>query len=212
MGPDHVAIRHYLRRRGALSRERKDLHAPAFSADLEVLRDWRTGRSLIVVQAGKGRTDRASRGVAASCDDVYRAFASAEALIAWLPPGDMTGRVLEYDFREGGRYRIELSYSPDAPTGVGKSGERTDVSTGRFLRLSPGKRIVQSVEFESSDASFAGDMTITWSFEPSPTAGTQITVTAENVPPGISQADHDAGLRSSLENLAQFLTTTARGS
>ncbi|AUX40175.1 uncharacterized protein SOCE26_015740 [Sorangium cellulosum] len=124
--------------------------------------------------------------------------------MAWLPPESMTGGVLDYDFREGGRYRIELTYDEAAPSGAGKTTGRTDVSTGRFLSLEPGKRIVQSVEFESSDASFAGEMVMTWSFEPLP-AGTRITITAENVPPGISQADHDAGLRSSLENLARYL-------
>jgi hypothetical protein len=47
-------------------------------------------------------------------------------------------------------------------------------------------------------------MIMTWSFEAAG-AGTRVTITAENVPPGISQADHDAGLRSSLENLARYL-------
>jgi uncharacterized protein YndB with AHSA1/START domain len=146
------------------------------------------------------RTDTASRVVKAQPDTVYRAFASPEALIAWLPPGDMTGRVLDYDFREGGRYRIELTYRE----GVGKTTVRSDISAGHFLSLQPGRRIVQSVEFESEDASFAGQMVMTWSLEPA-REGTRVTITAENVPPGISQADHDAGLRASLENLARHL-------
>ncbi len=36
-----------------------------------------------------------------------------------------------------------------------------------------------------------------------------VTVTAENVPNGISRADHDAGLRSSLDNLAGFVEPQA---
>ena len=114
----------------------------------------------------------------------------------------MTGRALEYDFREGGRYRIELAYDQAAPLGTGKTTRGTDISTGRFPSLEPGKRIVQSVEFESADASFAGEMVITWDFERL-SEGTRVTITAENVPPGISKADHDAGLRESLENLAR---------
>ncbi|WP_437716079.1 SRPBCC family protein [Sorangium sp. So ce448] len=159
--------------------------------------------------AATGRTDTASLVVAARPDAVYRAFADPDALMAWLPPESMTGRVLDYDFREGGRYRIELTYDDAAPVGVGKTTGRTDVSTGRFLSLEPGKRIVQSVAFESSDASFAGEMVMTWSFESLP-AGTRITITAENVPPGISQADHEAGLRASLENLARYLSPPRR--
>ncbi|WP_437624685.1 SRPBCC domain-containing protein [Sorangium sp. So ce1151] len=154
--------------------------------------------------ASRGRTDTASIVVAARPDAVYRAFADPDALMAWLPPESMTGCVLGYDFREGGRYRIELTYDEAAPVGIGKTTGRTDVSTGRFLSLEPGKRIVQSVAFESSDASLAGEMVMTWSFEALP-AGTRITITAENVPRGISQADHDAGLRASLENLARYL-------
>ena len=45
---------------------------------------------------------------------------------------------------------------------------------------------------------------MTWSFEPTP-AGTRVTITEENVPARISQADHHEGLRASLENLARFV-------
>jgi len=124
--------------------------------------------------------------------------------MAWLPPGGMTGRALEYDFREGGRYRIELTYDAAARPGAGKTTERSDVSTGRFLTLQPATRIVQTVEFESNDSAFGGQMLMTWSFA-AVAEGTRVTITAENVPPGISKADHDEGLRASLENLANYL-------
>jgi uncharacterized protein YndB with AHSA1/START domain len=142
--------------------------------------------------------------IAATPERIYAAFSDASALMKWLPPGNMRGRALEYDFRAGGRYRIELSYADDAAGAVGKTSARTDVSSGRFLELEPGKRIVQTVEFESADAAFAGTMRMTWSLEPVAKA-TRVSITAEDVPPGISQADHDAGLRSSLENLAGYL-------
>ena len=139
----------------------------------------------------------------ASAEAIYAAFADPDALMAWIPPGTMTGRALEYDFRQSGRYRIELTYAEDSPTA--KTTGRTDVSTGRFLSLEPPRRIVWSVEFESTDDAFAGEMIMAWSFDPT-TNGTKVTVTVENVPPGISQADHDAGLRSSLENLAKHVS------
>lgn len=120
----------------------------------------------------------------------------------WLPPAGMTGRGLEYDFRGGGRYRIELRYA-DETSAPGKTTGGTDITRGRFVELVPGRRIVQSVEFESSDPAFAGEMTMTWSFEAAP-GGALVTVTADNVPSGIRKADHDAGLRSSLDNLAGF--------
>ena len=150
------------------------------------------------------RTDRASLEIQASAEVLYAAFADPAKLMEWLPPGSMTGRALEYDFREGGRYRIALTYDDSAPAQAGKTRDRTDVSAGRFLCLEPNRRIVQSVEFESNDAAFAGEMMMTWSFEPMG-SGTLVTITAENVPEGIRREDHDAGLRSSLENLAKFV-------
>lgn len=155
--------------------------------------------------ASSDRIDRATIDVAASPDAVYAAFTDPAVLMRWLPPDTMRGRALAYDFREGGRYRIELTY--DDADAAGKTTERTDISSGRFVALEPGARIVQTVEFESSDAAFAGEMTMTWTFTPSP-RGTTVTVTAEDVPPGITAADHDAGLRASLQNLARHLTVS----
>lgn len=156
-----------------------------------------------------GRTDTASIVIAdVQTTDVFRAFVDPESVMAWLPPGNMSGRALEYEFHEGGRYRIELTYAGDSQTSPGKTSARTDVSSGRFLAVEPEKRIVQSVEFESDDAAFAGEMLLSWSFE-AVRDGTRVTITAENVPPGISEADHQAGLQSSLGNLARFLEEAA---
>jgi hypothetical protein len=66
--------------------------------------------------------------------------------------------------------------------------------------------------FESGDpdpstplrTGFAGEMIIAWSFRDTG-EGTEVGVTASNVPPGISRRDHEAGLASSLANLARFV-------
>ena len=129
------------------------------------------------------RSDAATRVIHASPDAIYRAFGSADALMLWLPPAGMTGRALEYDFQEDGRYRIELRYDEKRSTEAGKTTNRTDVTSGRFIELLPGRRITQSVEFESGDPAFAGDLTMTWSFDVAP-EGTAVTVTANNVPDG----------------------------
>lgn len=150
------------------------------------------------------RTDTATRLVQASPEAVYRAFVDPDALIAWLPPEGMSGRVLQFEPWEGGGYRIELALERDEPGVSGKTSERTDVTSGRFLALEPGRRIVQTVEFESGDPAFAGTMVMTWLIEPAP-GGSSVTVSAADVPSGISAADHEAGLASSLDNLARFL-------
>ena len=157
----------------------------------------------------QGRTDTASRHIAASPDAIYAALVDPEALMAWLPPKGMTGRALLFEPWVGGRYRIELSYDgADAPGGSGKSTAGSDISAGRFLALELGRRFVQSVVFESDDPAFAGEMLMTWTLEPA-SGGTRVTITAKNVPGGISAEDHQAGLASSLDNLARFLSSSA---
>ena len=47
-------------------------------------------------------------------------------------------------------------------------------------------------------------MTMVWDLAPTE-AGTEVTVTATNVPPGIDPADHQAGIASSLANLASHV-------
>jgi hypothetical protein len=47
-------------------------------------------------------------------------------------------------------------------------------------------------------------MVMTWQLEAAGD-GTEVTVIAADVPPGISQADHEVGIASSLANLATYV-------
>lgn len=71
------------------------------------------------------RIDSASRLVTAAPKTVYRAFAEPGALERWLPPGNMTGTMLQFDFREGGSYRMRLSYA-EPTQGPGKTSEAAE--------------------------------------------------------------------------------------
>jgi uncharacterized protein YndB with AHSA1/START domain len=135
---------------------------------------------------------------------LYDAFMSAEALVAWLPPHGMRGEIDRFDPRPEGGYRMTLTYERPGPGMRGKTTADADTVEVRFLELVPGERIVQAADFVSDDPGNAGTMTMTWSFADAP-GGTEVTVSVENAPPGISQADHEAGVRSSLENLAAFV-------
>lgn len=53
-----------------------------------------------------------SRIIAAPLEALYAAFMDPVALAAWLPPGEMAGRVHEFDARVGGGYRMSLFYLP----------------------------------------------------------------------------------------------------
>lgn len=149
------------------------------------------------------RADTASRWMNAPASRIYEAFATAAAMEQWLPPDGMSGEMLAFDFREGGFYRMRLRYTAphDAP---GKTSEDADEVAVRLVRLAVNRRIEQSITFESDDPRFAGVMRMSWDFEPLD-QGTRVTVRCENVPVGISAQDHEAGLQSSLANLARFV-------
>ncbi|MCD9025469.1 SRPBCC family protein [Cohnella silvisoli] len=153
--------------------------------------------------SSKKRTDSASRVIMSSPRTIYKAFVDPKALVSWLPPKGMIGHIYEFDARNGGAYRMSLTYVGTDHSTIGKTSEHADVVQGRFLELVPDERVVQLVEFESEDPAFAGTMTMTWSLAAVP-EGTEVTIVCENVPEGIRQDDHAAGLSSSLENLAAF--------
>jgi uncharacterized protein YndB with AHSA1/START domain len=50
---------------------------------------------------------------------VYRALLDARAVATWRVPTGMTSHVHEFDAREGGSFRISLTY--DAQAGTGKT-------------------------------------------------------------------------------------------
>jgi uncharacterized protein YndB with AHSA1/START domain len=149
------------------------------------------------------RTDRGTRVIAASPERVWAALIDPAALLAWLPPGEMTGRFERFEARPGGSYRMVLTY-PDASGAPGKATADSDIVEARFVDIVPGERVVQAVDFVSDDPANAGTMTMTWEV----TAvgdGTRVDIMARDVPDGISAADHAAGLASSLAKLAAYL-------
>lgn len=141
--------------------------------------------------------------IAASLDRVYAALVDPDALTAWLPPGGMTGRFDRFDARPGGSYRLVLTYA-DASSAPGKATADSDIVEARFVDIVPGVRVVQAVDFVSDDPAYAGTMTMTWTVTAEDT-GTRVDIRADDVPDGISAADHAEGLASSLANLAAYL-------
>src|SRR4051812_50044573 len=85
------------------------------------------------------RTDRGSRVMAAPPSRVWAALVDPEALAAWLPPGEMTGRFERFDARPGGSYRLVLTYS-DAAGAPGKAAADFDVVRARLVDILPRER------------------------------------------------------------------------
>jgi uncharacterized protein YndB with AHSA1/START domain len=133
---------------------------------------------------------------------VYRALLDARAVATWMVPTGMTSHVHEFDAREGGLFRISLTY--DAPTGTGKTTADSDTYHGRFVKLVTNERVVEVVEFETTDPALGGEMTITISLADAD-GGTDVLALHDRVPAGLPTADNEAGWRSSLANLAALV-------
>ena len=146
---------------------------------------------------------RISRRVNAPRSKVYRALLDPRAVAAWMVPTGMTSHVHAFDPREGGTFRISLTY--DAPTGAGKTTAHTDTHHGRFIELVPDEKVVEVVEFETADPALQGEMTITIALADAEGGGTQIHAVHERLPPGLSPADNETGWRSSLAKLAAYV-------
>ena len=149
------------------------------------------------------RTDRASRLIMAPADLVYRALVDPAMVVEWLPPRGARGSIDEFDPRPGGAFRMTLTFEDSSHT-KGKSTSKTDVVRGQFVELEANRRVTQRFAFDSADPAFAGTMTMTWTLEPQ-VEGTALAVTAEDVPVGIRAEDHEAGMASSLSNLAALI-------
>lgn len=149
-----------------------------------------------------GRTDSGSRLIAASPEQLYAAHLDPEAVAAWRPPQGMRAEIYRFDPRQGGGYRMAFIY--EGGETAGKSGDNADVFEALYLELAPNRRIVERVIFQSDDPAFAEPMTVTTTFTPE-AGGTRVTSTLENVSEAIGEADHQAGIASSLENLARYV-------
>jgi uncharacterized protein YndB with AHSA1/START domain len=135
---------------------------------------------------------------------VYQACLDPAAVALWRAPENMKGHVHVFDAREGGTFRMSLTYQDPEHSPGGKTSEDTDTFHGRFIELVPCEKIVEVIEFESRDPRFAGEMEITTSFTDTD-EGTEITVLCQDIPAGIRLEDNEMGCKSSLQNLAALI-------
>ncbi len=117
----------------------------------------------------------------------------------------MTCHVHTFDAREGGSFRISLTY--DAPTGIGKTSARTDTYHGRFVKLVPNEQIVEVDEFETEDPALRGDMAITITLTDRD-GGSDLLAVHDGLPPGLSPADNETGWQMALAKLAALVEGT----
>lgn len=147
---------------------------------------------------------RVDRHIRAPRAVVYQALIDPMAVATWRVPEGMTAHVHEFDAREGGCFRVSLTY--DASDATGKTGAQTDTYHGRFARLVPDEQVVEVLEFETADPELVGEMTITTTLADAD-GGTDVSIAYEGLPSGVSASDNEIGTRMALANLAELVET-----
>ena len=156
---------------------------------------------------GSMHSTRVYRHLNASRPAVYRALLDADAIATWRVPAGMSSQVHEFEAREGGSFRVSLTY--DTPDGTGKSAPHTDTYHGHFLKLVPNELVVEVFEFETADPALRGTMTMTTTLTDAD-GGTDVLVVHEGIPDSVPAADNETGTRMALANLALLVEANER--
>jgi uncharacterized protein YndB with AHSA1/START domain len=143
-----------------------------------------------------------SRHVRAPRSAVYRALLDAGAIARWRVPAGMSSHVHEFDAREGGSFRVSLTY--DTPSGTGKSASDTDTYHGHFAKLVPDEQVVEVFEFETADVALRGTMTMTTTLRDAD-GGTEVLIVHDGIPENVLAADNETGTRMALDYLAELV-------
>ena len=147
---------------------------------------------------------RNSKFIKATPEALYRAFTDPAALAVWFAPGDMTGEVHRFDDSVGGGYEMSLYYPSSEQTLRGKTKDREDRYTARFVELTPPRRIVEAITFDAVDPAFSGEMLMVVTFE-AEEGGTTVSILFKDIPSGIRPEDNEVGTQLTLEKLARYI-------
>src|SRR5438045_7259468 len=102
---------------------------------------------------------RVSRHVNAPRARVYNALIDPKAIAKWKVPSGMTSHVHEFEGREGGTFRISLTY--EGSTEAGKTSAHTDTYHGRLMELVADERVVEIDELGTAHRALQGQMKAT---------------------------------------------------
>jgi uncharacterized protein YndB with AHSA1/START domain len=148
------------------------------------------------------RTTHHSIHIGAPPARVYAALLNPYLIPQWRVPIGMRCTIHAFEAREGGTFRVSLTY--DAPDAAGKSSAHTDTYHGEFVQLVANERIVERLEFETTDPQMQGEMRVITQLAPEGN-GTRLIAVHENLPPGVALADNEVGWNESLAKLAELL-------
>lgn len=152
----------------------------------------------------QSRRTTVARIIHASPAEIYAAFLDPDAIATWLPPGNMRGLVHAFEGREGGAFSMSLIYGDDEAEMTGKTSERIDRFSGKFVKLISDELVVWATTFDTANRDLAGEMIVSTHLVAAD-SGTEVTMITENIPPGIRLEDNEIGCRETLQQLAAYL-------
>ena len=138
-----------------------------------------------------------SKVIKASAETIYRAFTDPAALAVWFAPGEMTAEVHHFEARVGGGYEMSLYYPASEESARGKTADKEDRYTAQFVELTPPRKIVEVITFDTDNASFAGEMRMEVTLK-AEDGGTRVTVAFKDIPAGVRPEDNEKGTELSL--------------
>ena len=144
-------------------------------------------------------TIRLHRVLRAPPERVYRAFLDADAMAKWLPPHGFTGKVHEIDATVGGSYKMSFT---NFTTGQSHS------FGGTFREITPGERIVYTVQFD--DPNLPGQIKTTITLR-KVACGTELNIVQEGLPDAIPPEMCSLGWQESLAMLAHLVEADIPG-
>ena len=86
----------------------------------------------------------------------------------------------------------------------GKTTDKEDKFSARFVEIIPNEKIVEAVQFDTSKPGFGDEMIMEVTFHPIE-SGTRVTFLFKHIPNGIKPEDNEAGTLSSLQKLAELV-------
>lgn len=140
---------------------------------------------------------RIARHIDAPRHEVYRLLLDADAVAEWLMPDGRSGMVHRFEPEEGGGFSITLV--DDGETGTAETELPHDAYYGRFVTIVPDERVVEVLEFVTTQPDLLGEMTIDFALTDAADGGTDLLIVHENQPPGLTQEDNEIGWRNVLD-------------
>ncbi len=133
------------------------------------------------------------RVLAATPEKVFRAFSSADAMAAWLPPYGFVCKVHEMDFTTGGQFNMSFT---NFTTGNSHSfgGKYLEVIKDQFLKYTD----------TFDDPNLPGEMITTVQLH-EVSCGTELTITQEGIPDAIPAEMCYLGWQESLEKMKKLV-------